>query len=126
VLDAARAAGIASVVRRARSGGECLELLRAERPQAPALVLMDLNTPGVDGREALRAIRADPRLRTLPVVVFSTSAEPRDVAFCYGLGANAYHVKPLRYPDYLSLVRELFSYWMVHVVTPDPPVARMR
>ena len=80
---------------------------------------MDLNTPGTDGREALAAIKADPALRACPVVIFSTSADPRDLAACYAAGANAYHVKPTRYPDHLRLVVDLLRYWLGQVTLPD-------
>jgi len=72
---------------------------------------MDLNTPGTDGREALAVLKADPALNSIPVVVFSTSANPKDVGFCYAAGANAYHVKPVRYPEHLQLVIDLVGYW---------------
>lgn len=95
-------------IHRAMDGEQCLRLIDEERP---ALVLLDLNSPGMDGRETLRAIRADERLRTLPIVVLSTSADPRDVEQCYAGGANAYHVKPVRYPEHLALLRALLEYW---------------
>jgi len=85
----------------------------------PALVLMDLNMPGLDGRDALAAIRAEPAFRGLPVVILSTSANPRDVAFCYFHGANAYHVKPVRYTDHLQLLAELLVYWLRIVILPE-------
>jgi CheY-like chemotaxis protein len=108
-------------VRRATTGGGCLSLLRDDggKPLRPAFVLMDLNTPGLDGREALKEIKADARLRALPVVVFSTSASPSDLEFCYRSGANAYHVKPTRYTDHLNVLHELLSYWLAYVALPD-------
>ena len=119
VVQAVRQAGIAVEVRRALSGGECLELLRSAAAERPALVLMDLNTPGTDGREALAAIKRDDALKTCPVVVFSTSADPRDLSACYAAGANAFHVKPVRHPDHLQLVTELLTYWIGRVVLPQ-------
>ncbi|QJW92959.1 response regulator [Frigoriglobus tundricola] len=118
VRDAVRKAGITVEVRRATTGGECLDLLRGSVAIRPAVVLMDLNTPGVDGREALESIKTDPALKSFPVVVFSTSANPRDVTFCYAAGANAYHVKPLRYPEHVQLVTDLIGYWLGRVVLP--------
>lgn len=120
VLEAVRKAGIVAEVRRATTGGECLDLLRGVAAIRPAVVLMDLNTPGTDGREALTSIKEDDTLRAFPVVVFSTSADPRDLAFCYTAGANAYHVKPVRYPDHLQLVIDLLTYWLGRVVLQDP------
>ena len=119
VVQAVRRGGIAAEVCRASTGGECLDLIRGAAAVRPAVVLMDLNTPGTDGREALAAIKADPALKSYPVVVFSTSANPKDVAFCYRAGANAYHVKPVRYPDHLQAVIDLLTYWLTRVALPE-------
>jgi CheY-like chemotaxis protein len=120
VIQAVRKAGIMADVRRATTGGECLDLLRSASSIRPAVVLMDLNTPGTDGREALAAIKLDDALKLFPVVVFSTSEDPRDQAFCYAAGANAYHVKPVRYPEHLQLVIDLLTYWIDRVALPGP------
>ena len=118
VCEAVRRSAAAVEVQRARTGGGVLTLLGELAADRPVLVLMDLNTPGTDGREALAAIKADPNLKDIPVVVFSTSANPKDVGFCYAAGANAYHVKPVRYPDHLQLVIDLVGYWFGRVVLP--------
>lgn len=99
---------------RAFNGDRCLEMLRRQVPH-PTLLLLDLNLPGTDGRDALQRIRADGALRTMPVVVLSTSANPRDVDFCYAEGANAYHVKPVQYPDHLALLVATLDYWLCRV-----------
>ena len=106
---------------RMSNGDECLALLRHADTERPMLVLMDLSTPGTDGREALREIKADPLLKTIPVVVVTASANPRDVNFCYGCGANAYHVKPVRYPEHLQMLAGLLKYWLVDVLRPAAP-----
>jgi CheY-like chemotaxis protein len=120
--EAARRAGLVNVLHRATSGDACLSLLRGERVELlqPALVLLDLNLPGMDGREALREIRADDRAVTIPVVVLSTSADPRDLNACYRSGANAYHVKPVRYAEHLQMLIDLFAYWLVQAALPIP------
>lgn len=121
VQDAARRGGVTRQIVRAVSGDECLRLLRGaarRRDALPALVLMDLNTPGDDGREALRAIRSDPALETLPLVVLSASANPRDLQFCYHQGANAYHVKPVDHAVHLQVLQQIFAYWLGSVVLP--------
>ncbi len=109
-----------SPLRRASTGDDCLQLLRGngDAPIRPAFVLMDLNIPGLDGREALKDIKEDPKLRTLPVVVFTSSSNPVDLTYCYEAGANAYHVKPLRYEDHLKTLREVFEYWLESVNKP--------
>jgi CheY-like chemotaxis protein len=119
VCQAVKRSGVAIEVQRAMTGGGGLTLLRELAADRPVLVLMDLNTPGTDGREALAALKTDPALKAIPVVVFSTSANPKDVGFCYAAGANAYHVKPVRYPDHLQLVIDLVGYWFGRVVLPD-------
>ena len=120
VEEAARRAGIASRIHRATTGDACLALLQGDGKAQlrPALLLLDLNTPGMDGRDTLVAIRASPELRDLPVVVLSTSDDPRDLAHCRYHGANAYHLKPVRYTEHLELLREVFSYWLMTVELP--------
>jgi len=115
VAEAVVRSGVAVEVRRATTGEAALTLLRELTQQHPIIVLMDLNTPGIDGREALAVLKTDPVLKSIPVVVFSTSANPKDVAFCYAAGANAYHVKPVRYPDHLQLIIDIVGYWFGRV-----------
>jgi CheY-like chemotaxis protein len=121
VMTAARMAGIKQEIRRALSGDECMLMLRGEagHPKVQvALVLMDLNTPHGDGRNALEQIHADAQLCAIPVVVLSTSANPRDVDFCYDHGANAYHVKPVSHGAHLLVLQALLTYWLGNVVLP--------
>lgn len=110
--------GVPATLRRVASGDACIALLKTAGQTLPALIVMDLNTPGMDGREALRFIKSDARLKAIPVVVSSTSASPQDRDFCYAAGANAYHVKPIRYPDHLHVVEALLRYWLVDVALP--------
>lgn len=122
VLEAARAAGLPHGIRRATTGDECLRLPgdnERGRRANPSLVLLDLNTPQGDGRHALRGIRQNERLRALPLVVLSTSSNPRDVEYCYAAGANAYHTKPVSYPEHLRTLRAIFDYRLTGVVLPD-------
>jgi CheY-like chemotaxis protein len=115
-------AKLSTTLQRATTGDVCLALLQGARAR-PAFVLLDLSTPGVDGREALREIRADRRLFSLPVVVLSSSASPREVEACYRAGASAYHVKPTRYAEHRELLVTIFQYWLGHVVTPEGTAA---
>lgn len=121
VLEALKRAGRSHEVRRATTGDGCLKLLRGQggEPLWPGVVLLDLNTPGLDGRDALREIKSDPRLKALPVVVLTTSSSPRDLQLCYESGANAYHVKPVRYVEHLSTLEHLFAYWLGRVALPE-------
>ena len=120
--EVAAASGVVRAIHRVTSGGDCLALLRGEsgvQPALlPALILMDLNSHGVDGREALVAIKSDARLKEIPVVVLTTSGNPKDVAFCYQAGANSYHVKPVRHDHYSLLLGSLMHYWLESVTLP--------
>ena len=119
VATAFARSGVKGTLRRVAGGDACIALLKMSRP-APSLVIMDLNTPGMNGRQALRIIKSDPLLRTIPIVVSSTSSSGKDRDYCYQVGANAYHVKPVRYPDYLQAVERLLQYWLIQVSLPEP------
>jgi len=84
----------------------------------PGLVLLDLNLPRTDGRDALREIKSDPALRAIPIVVFTTSNAAEDVALCYGLGANAFVKKPMDMPALVDLLSTIGHYWLDVV---EPP-----
>jgi CheY-like chemotaxis protein len=99
-------------------GEEALEYLRhtgrysdrAGLPQ-PGIILLDLNMPGIDGRETLQTIRADPLLRRIPVVILTTSAAEVDIALSYEAGANSYIVKPSAFASLVHVFERLCSYW---------------
>jgi CheY-like chemotaxis protein len=112
-LEALLGGGWTRGVRQVADGDELLSLLRGQRgSQArPALVLLDLNMPRMDGFETLEAIRTDDGLRDLPVVVFSTSRAEQDVLRSYRLGCNAFHSKPDSFAALESLMSELLRYW---------------
>ena len=123
VQETVRRAGVSHAICRVTSGGRCLDLLRGEgagqTPIRPVLVLLDLSSPGIDGREALAIIKADHALSVLPVVVLTTSSSPKDIDFCYRAGANAYHVKPARHDEYMKLLRTILEYWLGAVTPPQ-------
>lgn len=125
VVEAARRAGIPNLLRRVTCGDECLRLLNESvqhRSPLPALVLLDLNTPGDDGREALRQIKACDQLSAIPTVVLSTSSNPRDVVFCYASHVNAYHAKPVSHMAHLKILQDIFSYWLGCALLPTEPM----
>jgi two-component system, response regulator len=86
----------------------------------PGVILLDLNMPRKDGREALREIKADPDLRAIPVVVMTTSKAEEDIARSYELGANSYITKPVTFDGLVEVVRALGRYWFEIVELPGP------
>jgi two-component system response regulator len=84
-----------------------------EAPLRPALVLLDVKLPKVDGLEVLRRIRSDPRTASLPVVVLTTSSEERDIVESYRLGANSFVRKPVNFGDFVDATRVLGVYWLL-------------
>lgn len=110
--------GITATLVRVTRGDACIALLKTLGKTPPALIVMDLNLPGMDGRQALQLIKSDSVFKSIPVVISSTSANQQDRDFCYAAGANAYHVKPMRFPDHLRAVEALLHYWLVEVSLP--------
>jgi two-component system response regulator len=93
-----------------------------EVTELPALVLLDLKLPRVDGLQVLRQIRADDRTRRLPVVILTTSKEEQDVAQSYDLGANSYVRKPVDFTQFAQAVEHLGLYWLVLNESAPPKV----
>lgn len=127
VLHALKSAGLTPVTRNARDGAEALSLLFGANGSAesapllrPRLILLDLKLPKVDGLEVLRRLRANPHTRRVPVVVWSSSLEKRDVAASYELGVNSYLVKPMDADEFAERVRVLVTYWLQFNETPNP------
>ncbi len=114
-----------------KNGAEALDYLfrraayaqRAEEP--PAVVLLDIKMPKVDGLEVLRQIRADPQLKMLPVVMLTSSREEGDLLRSYELGVNAYVVKPVDFDQFVQAVSDLGMFWAV-VNEPPPSVLRKK
>jgi CheY-like chemotaxis protein len=103
-------------------GVEAIEFLRREGPHAdaprPGLVLLDLNLPRKDGREVLAEIKDDPSLRTIPVVVLTTSKAEEDVLRSYDLHANAYVTKPVDFDRFIEVVRQIDEFFVSVVRLP--------
>jgi two-component system response regulator len=118
-IRALKKSRLANHVHRVSDGEEALEFLFGTgryAGQATSLlraVLLDLKLPKVGGIEVLRAMRDDPRTATTPVVVLTSSAEDRDLAECYRLGANSYIVKPVDFAGFFQAVEQLGFYWVV-------------
>jgi len=124
---ALEASGFRNECRVVRDGEEALAYLKRRAPYAdpkdapaPDLVLLDLNLPRVDGKAVLREIRADERLRSLIVIVLSTSGTDTDVADAYRLGTNTYIRKPMGAANFMDMIRTLEDYWFQVALLPDP------
>jgi len=101
----------------------CRGLFSARASDNPAVLLLDLKLPKVDGLEVLRQIKSDDRLKMIPVVVLTSSREERDMMRSYQLGVNAYVVKPVDFHEFVNAVRELGVFWAV-INQPPPGSAR--
>jgi two-component system, response regulator len=111
---------LANHVQVARDGEEALDFLfcrggHADRliSPVPKLVLLDLKLPRVDGLEVLRQVKADPRTRTIPIVVLTSSNEERDMIESYQLGVNSYITKPVDFGQFTESVRQIGMYWVL-------------
>ena len=100
-------------------GDEALDLLQgrspmfqAALPPRPGLILLDLNLPGTDGRDVLMHLKGDPQLKTIPIIILTTSSDPEDIESCYLQGANSYMVKPVNYDGLVEAMRRLFDFWL--------------
>jgi two-component system response regulator len=103
-----------------RDGAEALDLIfgssadpAAPINRAPKLVLLDLKLPKVDGHEVLRRLKSDPRTRTIPVVVLTSSREEADLLRAYETGTNSFVVKPVDFDSFAEAVRQLGLYWLL-------------
>ena len=125
---AVQKAGLPAVLDRVKDGTELMQYWHHEGAYAgttystPVLVLLDLNMPRKDGREALREIRSDPVLRALPVVVLTTSRALEDVQVTYAAGANSFITKPSEFKNLVAMVEVLKRYWFEVVVLPPSAV----
>ncbi len=124
-LEALGADHLANEVVHVRDGADALDYLHrrgqfAERSDGqPAVVLLDLKMPKVDGLEVLRQMKNDPRLKTIPVVVMTSSREEGDLLRTYELGVNAYVVKPVRFGEFVDAVKQVGAFWAV--INEPPP-----
>jgi len=120
-LRALRNHRVSADVQVARDGAEALSYLLDLGSLPPDLVLLDLNLPKISGLEVLARIRENLSIRSLPVVVLSTSSEERDIAAAYRLGANSYIRKPVGFEDFVTTIHSVADYWLsLNVPAPRP------
>jgi len=119
-LRALKKANIANQVAIARDGQEALDFLFStgkyagrEPPTMPAVVLLDLKLPKLDGIDVLQRIRADPRTKLIPVVILTSSSEDEDMVRSYQSGANSYVRKPIEFSAFANAVTQLGMYWVL-------------
>lgn len=112
-LRAMRQSEVPNMIRVARDGAEALEhIFGTPNGRLPDLVLLDLKLPKVSGLEVLQRLRNDPRTRSMPVVVLTSSDEEKDIVESYSLGANSYIRKPVDFDEFMDAVRQLGLYWL--------------
>jgi two-component system response regulator len=118
-VHALEEAGLPADIRIARDGAEALALIfGGANPEdavpaiRPGLIILDLKLPKVNGLEVLRRLKSNPHTRAIPVVVWSSSQEKRDLTECYQLGANSYLVKPMDFDEFTAVVQMLGRYWL--------------
>jgi two-component system, response regulator len=126
-LLALQGRNLANRIEVARDGEEALDYLFCRGAHAnrsfhhpPRVVLLDLKLPGVDGLEVLRAIKGDPRTKTIPVVILTASKEEKDLIESYNVGVNAYIQKPVDFDQFRQIVDQVGLFWLV--VNEPPPV----
>lgn len=119
-LYALRKAKLANHIQILRDGQEALDFIFGGGPYAgrgmakePKVILLDLKLPKVDGLEVLRALKADPRTKAIPVVMLTSSREQSDLMESYHLGVNSYIVKPVDFDQFAGAVQQLGLYWML-------------
>lgn len=124
-LEALKEAGVSNEVHWVKDGNETLEFLTSRlngkngsSAQLPGMILLDLNMPKKDGREALEEIKSNPHFRKIPVIVMTTSSAETDVTHSYDLGVNSFIQKPDRFHELVETMKIVFKYWLKTVKLP--------
>jgi two-component system, chemotaxis family, response regulator Rcp1 len=107
----------------ARDGVEAISFLRRKgtfrKAPRPDLILLDLNLPRKDGREVLKEIKADPKLRSIPVIILTCSEAEEDILKTYDLHANGYIVKPVNLEQFFKIIKQIKKFWLSIVMLPS-------
>jgi chemotaxis family two-component system response regulator Rcp1 len=122
-LEAFKEGKVQNHIEVVNDGVEAMAFLRREAPyfdvQTPDLILLDLNLPRKDGRQVLREIKEDDILKSIPVIILTTSKAEQDIIMTYHLHANCYLIKPIQLDDFLKLIRSLEEFWLCVVRLPS-------
>ena len=125
-IEALAEHNLANQVVTVKDGVEAMEYLKYEgnykqrNPGHPAVILLDIKMPRMDGIEVLKAVRSDDKLKTIPVVILTSSREEPDLKKCYELGVNAYVVKPVNFKDFIDAVKEIGIFWaLINELPPE-------
>ncbi len=118
--------GVINEIYLAKDGQEALDFLyhRGDyetpgKAPTPGLILLDLKLPKIDGKEVARRIKSDPDLKNIPVVILTTSADKEDVARSYASGVNSYITKPVKFSEFIRVIREIKLYWVLTNIRPE-------
>ena len=111
-------------IHRCRDGDEALEFLFERTPEEfrrlrPSLIMLDLNLPGIDGRDILAFIKGDNRLRDIPLIILTSSQDPKDISDCYWRGANGYQLKCTDYDGFKKEMQRTVDYWFNTAIIPE-------
>lgn len=125
IRDALKESRVSNDIHWVRDGEELMHYLHRQgdyedpkKSPKPGIILLDLNMPKKDGREALKEIKSHPVLHNLPVVILTTSKSDEDIIRSYGLGVNSYIRKPVRFDDFVEVIKTLGKYWFEIVELP--------
>ncbi len=128
-IRAFKKSSMANPVQRCEDGEEALDYLYhrnqfsdKDKSPRPDLILLDLNLPGTDGREVLEEIKKDPKLKTIPVIVLTTSSDDKDIEKCYQAGANSYIHKPVDLQGFFEAIQRLKDFWFEVAILPKNEV----
>ena len=118
-------AEIKNPVQHCETGQQAIDYLKSSQADGagenrPGLILLDLNLPGISGRDILRQVKGSDSLKSIPVVVFTTSDSEKDINECYQQGANSYITKPVDLDKFREVIDTIKSYWFYTVALPSP------
>jgi two-component system response regulator len=118
VLRVFRKIGMRNPVHHCETGQQALDFLTQDGNPRPGIILLDLNLPGTDGRDVLRWIKNKQALKSIPVVIFSTSDSDKDIAECYESGANGYITKPVDLEQLYKVIDSVMTFWLQTAALP--------